>query len=455
MEGVLLKFGGVLPKLHLDSPEQSGLCLSQPSYRLLFFQSYLGGQRLHSGKMYSVRVRSHCMRQLAKPPFSVYRLRYSLLPAESSALSQVPLVRTTSSVTSSQDKPKPKKLSSEPPPEEVYQRLTQREHVLLRPEPYLGSMQSVTSQQWVWDENAQQIVSREISFVPALLQIFEEILVNAADNVHRGKGKKKMTYMRVTIDRANNVCTVTIDRANNICTVENDGAAIPITKHATEKIYIPELIFGHLLTSSNYDDSKERYGGGRHGYGAKLTNIFSSHFSVHIKDGTRGKEFKQEFTNNMLTQTEPRIEKAEKGSSFTRITFSPDLARFGLAGPSTPQDLVSLLRKRLVDIAACILDKGVTVEYNGKLIGLSDLSSYVNLYPHFQRVPAGGVVVGQPDSSHEQEQQTARHKENQEEMDVGEKEGKAGLVWEEAGKGWTVGLAVSRSRSHGVPFLAC
>ena len=58
--------------------------------------------------------------------------------------------------------------------------------------------------------------------------------------------------------------------------VTNDGDGIPIEEHPTEKVWVPELIFGHLLTSSNYDDSKERTTGGRNGYGAKLTNVFST-----------------------------------------------------------------------------------------------------------------------------------------------------------------------------------
>ena len=54
-------------------------------------------------------------------------------------------------------------------------------------------------------------------------------------------------------------------------------------------MYVPEMIFGHLLTSSNYDDSVQRFTGGRHGYGAKLTNIFSKRFEVEIVDPKRKK----------------------------------------------------------------------------------------------------------------------------------------------------------------------
>jgi DNA topoisomerase-2 len=77
---------------------------------------------------------------------------------------------------------------------------------------------------------------------------------------------------------------VTIDSQNNKITVWNNGKSIPIEMHKKEQVYIPELIFGHLLTSSNYDDSMKKVTGGRNGYGAKLANIFSKTFKITVAD---------------------------------------------------------------------------------------------------------------------------------------------------------------------------
>ena len=77
---------------------------------------------------------------------------------------------------------------------------------------------------------------------------------------------------------------VTIDSQNNKITVWNNGKSIPIEMHKKEQVYIPELIFGHLLTSSNYDDSVKKVTGGRNGYGAKLANIFSKTFKITVAD---------------------------------------------------------------------------------------------------------------------------------------------------------------------------
>ena len=106
--------------------------------------------------------------------------------------------------------------------------------------------------------------------------------------------------------------------------------------HPQEGVYVPELIFGHLLTSSNFDDEQKRFVGGRHGFGAKMTNILSTRFEVEIQDGVRGKRFQQRYERNMAqagpatVSDIPAAEKqrlATKGvlPSYTRITFKPDL----------------------------------------------------------------------------------------------------------------------------------
>ncbi len=64
----------------------------------------------------------------------------------------------------------------------------------------------------------------------------------------------------------------------------NNGEGIPIEIHKEYNVYVPELIFGHLLTGSNYDDTEKKVVGGRNGFGAKLTNIFSEKFSIEVGD---------------------------------------------------------------------------------------------------------------------------------------------------------------------------
>ena len=70
--------------------------------------------------------------------------------------------------------------------------------------------------------------------------------------------------------------------------------------HKEHKVYIPEMIFGQLLTSSNYNDSEKKTTGGRNGFGAKLANIFSTKFILETADTKTNKYYKQVFRKNML-----------------------------------------------------------------------------------------------------------------------------------------------------------
>lgn len=119
---------------------------------------------------------------------------------------------------------------------------------------------------------------KEINYCPGLYKIFDEILVNAADNFRRDN---TMTAIKIEID----------PNANKI-SVWNNGKGIPIVIHAKEKVYVPEMIFGQLLTSSNYDDNQKKVTGGRNGYGAKLANIFSTKFVIHTADSSNSKIYK-------------------------------------------------------------------------------------------------------------------------------------------------------------------
>ena len=148
----------------------------------------------------------------------------------------------------------------------TYKKYTQLEHVIARPGMYVGSVTDETDNLWVMNDKKEEMIEKKISHVPGLYKIFDEILVNAID--------------QSTIDNKLDTIKVWIDK--NTITVENNGVGIPVEIHDDYKVYIPELIFGNMLTSSNYDDTKERTTGGMNGMGAKLTNIFSNEFSIEI-----------------------------------------------------------------------------------------------------------------------------------------------------------------------------
>lgn len=244
--------------------------------------------------------------------------------------------------------------------ERIYQKKTQLEHILLRPDTYIGSVEPVSQQMWVYEEE-NGMVNREITFVPGLYKIFDEILVNAADNKQRDK----------TMD----CIKIEIDPEKNKISIWNNGAGIPVVEHKEEKMFVPSLIFGHLLTSSNYNDEEKKVTGGRNGYGAKLCNIFSTKFTVETSSKQYNKCFKQTWTENMTKTTDAKINPV-KGQDFTCVTFYPDLAKFKIE--SLDKDMISLLSRRAFDVAGCL--RGVKVFLNGKKLPVKSFKDYIEMY---------------------------------------------------------------------------
>ncbi|XP_022236332.1 DNA topoisomerase 2-alpha-like isoform X2 [Limulus polyphemus] len=245
--------------------------------------------------------------------------------------------------------------------ERIYQKKTQLEHILLRPDTYVGSVEPITQSMWVYDDEVSGMVNKEITFVPGLYKIFDEILVNAADNKQRDKN---MDCIKIDID----------PQANKI-SIWNNGKGIPVVEHKVEKMFVPSLIFGHLLTSSNYNDEEKKVTGGRNGYGAKLCNIFSKKFVVETSSKEYGKSFKQTWTDNMMKTTDAKITPFH-GEDFTRITFYPDLAKFKME--MLDNDTVAFLSRRAYDIAGST--RGVKVHLNGKRLPVKSFKDYAEQY---------------------------------------------------------------------------
>jgi len=241
-----------------------------------------------------------------------------------------------------------------------YQKKTHLEHILLRSETYIGSVNKITEHQWVVNSN-NKMENREITYVPGLLKIFDEILVNASDNKQRDPSMKSI---RVSI-------------SNDTITVENDGMGIPVVLHGTENIYIPQMIMGSLLSGDNYDDSDERVVGGRNGYGAKLANIFSTTFQIETVDSKSGKFYSQTWEKNMKMVHPPKIKASGKKKDFTRVIFAPDLAKFGLT--SITEDIAALFKKRTFDMAGTS-PSDVNVYFNGDKIPVKTFKQYCQQY---------------------------------------------------------------------------
>ena len=239
--------------------------------------------------------------------------------------------------------------------EQVYQKKTQLEHVLHRPTMYIGDIDNVRTERWIFSEG--KMIRKFLTFNPGLYKIFDEILTNATDHSQRDLLMKKI---EITIN------------ADEII-IFNDGEAIPIEIHKEHGRYIPEIIFGEFNTSSNYDDTEARIVGGTNGLGAKLTNIFSKKFTVEICDGKN--HYIQTWENNMSIKSEPKI-KASKKKSFTKISFIPDYIRFNTIGLD---DTLLLLKTRVYE-ACAITDKRVSVFFNEEKLNIKSFEDYISFF---------------------------------------------------------------------------
>lgn len=238
-----------------------------------------------------------------------------------------------------------------------YVKLNLREHVLLKPSMYLGDVSIRDEENFVYEDN--KIIKKKINWSPALYKIFDEIIVNAYDQTVRDK---TVTYIKVKIDK-------------KFIEVENDGEGMDIFIHPKYKIYVPELIFGNLMTSTNFSQTEERITGGTHGLGAKLTNIFSKTFEIEVKDKKRKLIYKQTFRNNLTVIEKPVIEKYTSNDGGFKVRFYPDFERFKM--DSLDQDHIELFTKRVYDLCG-LTDKNIYL--NGKKLDVKGWKEYLKLY---------------------------------------------------------------------------
>ena len=220
-----------------------------------------------------------------------------------------------------------------------YQKKTDKEHILDNPDTYTGSMEQITSELHILNEEDSRVIPKEVNYIPGLYKLFDEAIVNCHDHAIRTSTQEKSdTHFPVT------TIEVTICEDGTM-TFYNDGNGIDVTEHPEHKIWIPEMIFAHLRTGTNYDKSEKKIVGGKNGFGAKLIFIWSDYGELETVDYIRGKKFVQSYHKNLTTITKPKITSSKK-KPYTKITFKPDFARLGISG-LTP-DMIALFKKRVL-----------------------------------------------------------------------------------------------------------
>ena len=242
--------------------------------------------------------------------------------------------------------------------EERYKKLTDIEHVLLRPGMYIGSTQPHTADCWVYNDTTHKMEKRSVTWNPGLQKLFDEVISNSVDHSKREEGKH-LDVIRVEVDRTTGEISV------------YDNGGIPVVMHKEHNMYVPTMLFAELKAGSNFDDSEARDWVGTNGVGASLVNIFSTEFRVETCDGKL--QFRQDFFKNNHERKEPKIKEADK--NHTKITFTPDYERLGC---TLDEDNYAKIVRRIVDVAAC--NPNIKVYLNGDRIQVKSFKEYVELY---------------------------------------------------------------------------
>jgi DNA topoisomerase II len=258
--------------------------------------------------------------------------------------------------------------------EKQYQKKTDKEHILDNPDTYIGSIENVNGESYVFQDG--KVKSKVIDFNPALFKLFDEGIVNCRDHVIR------MNTLKQTIPETDLVTDINVTIDNNKITMTNNGNGIDVEKHPTYDVWIPELIFGHLRTSTNYNKDEEKITGGKNGFGFKLVLIWSTYGRIETVDKVRGLKYSQVFENNLDVIHKPSVVKS-KVKPYTTVEFIPDYKRLGLK-ELTPA-MISLFQRRVYDIAG-ITEKTVKVKLNGELIKSNDFNKYIELYTEQDKI---------------------------------------------------------------------
>ncbi len=245
-----------------------------------------------------------------------------------------------------------------------YEKLTQQEHVLKRPDMYIGNMHPSEITTFIYDEKLEKIVQKDIVVTDGLVRIFIEPLSNAIDNAVRSKEFDIIPkYIKINV-------------SGDRITIINDGYTIPIEFHDVEKdTYIPQMLFGQLLTSSNYNDNEQRYTSGKNGIGVSCTNLFSKEFEIECADTKTKKKYNQTWTDNMSKVSKPKITSYKNKNGYTSVSWVADFERFGVEKYS--QCIINLFKRYLIDTG--MITK-LDVYFNDQKFQIKTLLDYAKLF---------------------------------------------------------------------------
>lgn len=244
--------------------------------------------------------------------------------------------------------------------EEKFEKLTDREHVLRRPNGYIDDPHRKVQPLWTMVDGRVQLQKTDVS--AGFKGIVKEILSNALD--------------RVSIDPTCTEVCLWADQKTGTITVFNDGHGIPCKKmHEYGGIWLPEMLFTSFRSGSHFDDaSRNPFTGGTYGIGQKATVVFSKWFKIRTCE--KGMLYTQTVKDNMGVIMEPIVTRCDK-ENHTMIEFLPDYARFDMEGLD---DIHYSQIELLTMEAKAVAMKPVNIHFNGRPVKIQSFQQYCELF---------------------------------------------------------------------------
>lgn len=245
-----------------------------------------------------------------------------------------------------------------------YLRMDLIDQIYKEPDMYLGAVAKEPRDAKVLDFSDPQnplFKTLSVEYPTGAERTYLEPLYNASDNVIESRS------------RGHAVGAIQIQADLRRITIRNGGVPIPIQINTKENKWVPEMIFGVLLTSGQYK-KEVRTGSGKNGYGAKLTNIFSKYFEIIIGNPYDGKLYRQIWRNNMKICEAPLIQDGYTGEPFVQVTYELDFERFGYT--EYPTEVLSLYAAYAAEVAFTL---SVPVVFNGISLTSNDILDFKRL----------------------------------------------------------------------------
>ena len=230
--------------------------------------------------------------------------------------------------------------------------LDDREHLILRPSMYIGSINFEEQNDFNFDEDKMKYENFKI--IPGLCKIINEVIDNAIDEA-----------IKTDFKFSNEI---NIEISEDKVKVQDNGRGIPIVKHG--EYYQPFLCWGRAKSGSNFNDDNHTQLG-MNGVGSYCSNVFSKKFIGETDDGKNS--YKVIFKDNASESTESLGKSSEHG---TTVTFYPDLKRFNIT--EIDEVHINYIYQRVLCLAN-IFDK-IKFKFNKKLIKTKNFKDFIKLF---------------------------------------------------------------------------